>query len=127
MDLTRRPVAEAQLPAFLEAEHIAFGQHTTSEHVDAYRDLLELGRTLAAFDGDRIVGTTAAYSFEVTVPRPAQVPAAGGTSVGVLPTHRRRGVLPRLMARQLDDVRERGEPLAVLGASESAIYGRFGY
>jgi predicted acetyltransferase len=31
------------------------------------------------------------------------------------------------MARQLDDVLERGEPVAVLTASESVIYGRFGY
>jgi predicted acetyltransferase len=31
------------------------------------------------------------------------------------------------MRRQLDDLRERGEPLAILWASESAIYGRFGY
>lgn len=32
-----------------------------------------------------------------------------------------------MMRRQLDDVRALGEPLAVLTASEPAIYGRFGY
>ncbi|BFO21542.1 GNAT family N-acetyltransferase [Streptomyces sp. KM77-8] len=47
--------------------------------------------------------------------------------VGVAATHRRRGVLTSLMRRQLDDVRSWGEPLAVLTASEPAIYGRFGY
>jgi predicted acetyltransferase len=31
------------------------------------------------------------------------------------------------MRRQLDDVHERGEPLAILWASEAPIYGRFGY
>jgi predicted acetyltransferase len=31
------------------------------------------------------------------------------------------------MDRQLDEVQERGEPLAILFASESNIYGRFGY
>ena len=31
------------------------------------------------------------------------------------------------MRRELDDIHERGEPLAVLWASEAAIYGRFGY
>jgi predicted acetyltransferase len=31
------------------------------------------------------------------------------------------------MRSQLDDLRERGEPLAILWASEAAIYGRFGY
>ena len=55
------------------------------------------------------------------------MPAAGVTLVGVLPTHRRQGVLTRLMRAQLDDVRERGEPVAFLWASEGAIYGRFGY
>ena len=53
--------------------------------------------------------------------------AAGITWVGVLPSHRRRGVLTELMRQQLDDVHERGEPLAILWASEPPIYGRFGY
>jgi predicted acetyltransferase len=48
-------------------------------------------------------------------------------AVGVLPTHRRRGVLTKLMQRQLADAHERGEPLATLFASEGAIYSRFGY
>ena len=54
-------------------------------------------------------------------------PCAGITWVGVMPTHRRRGVLTELMRTQLDDLRERGEPLAALWASEPVIYGRFGY
>ena len=62
----------------------------------------------------------------MTVPG-AVVQAAGVTTVGVLPTHRRRGVLSAMMRAQLDDVRERGEPIAVLWASEDMIYGRFGY
>jgi len=49
------------------------------------------------------------------------------TVVGVLPSHRRRGLLRRMMESQLRDVRERGEPLAALWASEETIYGRFGY
>ena len=55
------------------------------------------------------------------------LPAAGVTFVAVLPTHRRRGVLRSLMRRQLADIRYRGEPLAVLWASESVIYSRYGY
>jgi predicted acetyltransferase len=45
----------------------------------------------------------------------------------VLPTHRRQGLLTSMMRYQLDDVRQRGEPLAILQASESIIYGRYGY
>jgi predicted acetyltransferase len=44
-----------------------------------------------------------------------------------MPTHRRRGILRSLMARQLEDVRRKGEPLAALVASEGGIYQRFGY
>lgn len=47
--------------------------------------------------------------------------------MGVVPTHRRRGLLTALMRRQLEDVRESGEPFAALYASEGAIYPRFGY
>jgi predicted acetyltransferase len=88
--------------------------------------MAEIDRSLAAFDGDRIVGAAAAYSFSLTVPG-GSLPMAGVTGVGVQPTHRRRGILTHLMRRQLDDVRERGEPLAGLWASEGAIYQRFGY
>ncbi len=55
------------------------------------------------------------------------MPTAGVMAVGVLPTHRRRGVLNKLMQRQLADAHERGEPLALLYASEGGIYSRFGY
>jgi len=55
------------------------------------------------------------------------VPAAGVTVVGVLPTHRRRGVLSAMMRAQLDACRDRGESVAYLWATEDTIYGRFGY
>ena len=67
------------------------------------------------------------YSFQLSVPGQEVLPAAGVTFVAVLPTHRRRGVLRSLMRRQLADVRDRGEPLAMLWASESVIYSRYGY
>src|SRR6266700_6342476 len=73
-----------------------------------------------------LVGTAGSYAFRLTVPG-GELPAAGVTWVGVVPSHRRRGILTEFMRRQLEDTRDRGEPLAVLFASESAIYGRFGY
>jgi predicted acetyltransferase len=79
-----------------------------------------------ALDGPEIVGSAGAFEFELTVPG-GPVRAAGATVVGVLPTHRRRGVLRELMRAQLDDVHRRGEAIAVLWASEGGIYGRFGY
>lgn len=47
--------------------------------------------------------------------------------VGVLPTHRRRGIFNAVMRAQLEDVHERREPIAYLWASEDALYSRFGY
>lgn len=88
--------------------------------------LYERGRTLLASVDGVTVGTATAYSFELTVPG-AVVPAAGVSEVAVAPTHRRRGVLSALMRRQLADVAAGREPIAALWASESSIYGRFGY
>ncbi|NWF28343.1 GNAT family N-acetyltransferase [Streptomyces sp. PKU-EA00015] len=92
-----------------------------------FESLTEIDRSLAAWDGDECVGTAGAFTFQVSVPGGAMAPAAGVTMVSVAATHRRRGVLTSMMRRQLDDVRALGEPLAVLTASEPAIYGRFGY
>ena len=64
--------------------------------------------------------------FDLTVPG-GQVKAAGVTIVGVLPTHRRRGYLRAMMRSQIDAARERGEPVAVLWATEDTIYGQFGF
>ncbi|MZD05556.1 GNAT family N-acetyltransferase [Streptomyces sp. SID5785] len=91
------------------------------------RELTSFDRSLAVWDGDEVVGSAGAFPFRMSVPGGAFVPAAGVTMVGVVATHRRRGVLTAMMRRQLDDVRSWGEPLAVLTASEPAIYGRFGY
>ncbi|WP_395571395.1 GNAT family N-acetyltransferase [Streptomyces sp. BK79] len=106
----------------------AFGGVLESpEEMELYGALTEADRSIGVWDGDECVGTAGAFGFRVTVPGGAEVPAAGVTMVSVAATHRRRGVLTSMMRRQLDDVRSWGEPLALLTASEPAIYGRFGY
>jgi predicted acetyltransferase len=80
----------------------------------------------AAYEGDLFVGTAADVPLTLTVPG-AELPAAGVTFVGVLPTHRRRGILNQLMRTELDAIVARGEPLAILWSSEEPIYGRYGY
>lgn len=88
----------------------------------------EMDRGLAAEDdGGAMIATAGAYTFELTLPGGALLPVAGITAVGVLPSHRRRGILTAMMRRQLDDVAARGEAAAVLLASEAVIYRRFGY
>jgi predicted acetyltransferase len=115
------------LPALVRADWAAFGNRPTDAQIEGARNYLELDRTFVAVDGDRVVGSAGALSLELTVPGPATVPTAGVTYVGVLPTHRRQGILTALMAQVIDDARRRGEPVAALLASESAIYRRFGF
>ncbi|HET7224625.1 MAG TPA: GNAT family N-acetyltransferase [Candidatus Eisenbacteria bacterium] len=95
------------------------------DHV-RFTPFVEPSRAFTARDDGVVVGGCASFPFELTVPG-GFVRAAGVTTVGVLPTHRRRGILRDLMREQLDDVRRRGEPVAALWASEDTIYGRFGY
>ncbi|MFE0672237.1 GNAT family N-acetyltransferase [Streptomyces sp. NPDC058867] len=127
-EIDLRPLRPEQWDGWYDVLLRAFGGvPEPSEERELYRELTQFDRSLAAWDGDRCVGSAGAFRFGVTVPGGASVPAAGVTMVGVAATHRRRGILSSMMRRQLDDVRSWGEPLAVLTASEPAIYGRFGY
>ena len=122
-----RAISEDEFPAYHAVSDQAF--HSTRPPDESMRrELLtfEADRSLAAFDGTEVVGVAGAYSFELTIPG-GTARAAGVTSVSVLPSHRRRGILSSLMRRQLDDVHGRGEAVAVLFASEAGIYRRFGY
>lgn len=122
-----RPVTDDEVERFLRTDYTAFGVTPVDEQIDDMRGHVELDRTVAVFEGDAIVATAGSFTFELTVPGLALVPAAGVTWVSVLPTHRRRGLLRRMMEFQLDDIARRGEPVAILTASEGPIYGRFGY
>jgi predicted acetyltransferase len=127
-----RPVTEDELLSFRTVMHHAFhGGPDDRPDPDYRRRLFEIDRSLAAFDsalpGGGPVGTAGVYSFGMAVPG-AVLPTAGVTVVSVLPTHRRRGILRSLMRRQLTDIAARGEePIAALWASETPIYGRYGY
>ena len=122
----RRSTAD-DIPDLVRADWAAFGHHPSDVHIEEARAFLELDRALVAVDAGRVVGTAGAISLELTVPGPATVAAAGVTYVGVLPTHRRQGILTALMARVHDDARSRQEPVAALLAAEATIYRRFGY
>jgi predicted acetyltransferase len=106
---------------------VAFHQGFDEERDGNERAVFEPDRSLLIRDGAEVVAHAAAYTRELSVPG-AVVPAAHVTQVGVAATHRRRGLLTRMMHRQLREVREAGrEPVAVLWASEGRIYPRFGY
>ena len=126
MDLEYRSPSAEEFEAVYRAVYIAFGDEPKDDDVERARRTMPVDRVLAAWNGGRPVGVAASYPFELTVPG-GVAGAAGVTWVGVHPTHRRRGILTELMRRQLEDVHGRGEPIAILWASEAPIYGRFGY
>ena len=127
MDVQIRPLAEGELDAMMLANLASFGEEVVPERLEIARRAYELDRILVAADAGEIVSGVAAASFQMTVPGGIAIPCAGVTAVGTLPTHRRRGIARDLLVRQLGDIRERGESIAALWASEAAIYQRFGY
>lgn len=126
MAIVVRSTGEDELRAAMAAGSAAFGDELKDEQFARHGAVMPHDRFLAAYDDGVPVGTTGAYPFGLTIPG-GELAAGGVTWVGVLPSHRRRGVLTQMMRKQLDDLHEWGEPLAVLWASEAAIYGRFGY
>lgn len=112
-----------------EVNGFAFSERPSLEEplIKAWLDYLRPEWCLVARDGEEIVGGAVALPFEVTLPGPVVVPLAGVSFVGVLPSHRRQGVLRALMGEQLGRLRRSGVALAGLTASEGGIYGRFGY
>jgi predicted acetyltransferase len=117
---------EDELVAALRTVEVAFGEEPTAADIERSKTTMPVDRALVAVDDGQFVGVAAAWPYAMTIPG-GELACPGVTWVGVLPTHRRRGVLTALMRFQLDDIHGRGEPLAALWASESLIYGRFGY
>ncbi|MDQ1439211.1 MAG: hypothetical protein QOK43_2840 [Acidimicrobiaceae bacterium] len=127
LDLEMRPPTADEIPAFTRAVDAQFGGTSSDEENALWALGMDPSRMLAVFDGGEIVGTSGAWAMEQTMPGGGRVPVAGVTVVGVSPTHRRRGLLNRMMDRLLDDALARGESIAILTASESVIYGRYGF
>ena len=122
-----RAFREEEFHANVELSALAFGEEIPKEDEEAYRQAYPFERSLGAFEGGRLVATSAVFSLELTLSGGVAVPMGGVTWIGTLPTHRRRGLLSRLMAAQFADMADRGEMISGLGASEGNIYGRFGY
>jgi predicted acetyltransferase len=115
------------LRAFLKPIETAFTDEFSEPEFEFSREGWEVDRLIGALDGETPVGTAGAITYRLTVPGGSHIGAAGITMVGVAPSHRRRGILRQMMRWLLDQARERGEPIAILWASEGAIYQRFGY
>ena len=123
-----RTIDAGELEAFSSALFASFGEAKVDEHdLEVDRFFFEPERTWAAVEDGRIVGCAGTYTLRTVVPGGADVGTAGVTTVGVLPTHRRRGITTELLRRIMGQAREREEPFTSLFASQAAIYGRFGF
>jgi predicted acetyltransferase len=127
MDIEIRPITPDQSREFAGVMGVAFGETIDDAELADHMLGFEFDRSFAAFDGDRIVGTGGADSMDLTLPGQTTIPVGGLTAISVLPTHRRRGILRAMILHHFEEVESRGEPVSVLNASESLIYGRFGY
>ncbi|MCY3564322.1 MAG: GNAT family N-acetyltransferase [bacterium] len=121
-----RAVAPDELEVLGRVTAMAFGQDPDPAAGESYRKLVELNRSRGAFEGGRMVGASFDYGLELTIPG-GTAAVAGVASVGVLPSHRRRGIMRRMVTELLSDARDRGDILAVLWSTEVPLYGRFGF
>jgi predicted acetyltransferase len=125
-----RSIAADELEAWVETMHVAFhSRRSAADEAEFRRDVRhqDLERTIAAFDGARMIGTYETFTAQLSLPGGECAPADAVTSVGVLPSHHRRGVLTRMITQDLHAARERGEVASILIAAEYPIYGRFGF
>ena len=127
MDIETRWATDDDLAAIATADGRAFGMPYTEQDIEDRRLVLDLSRFLLAVDDTEIVGITGDYRLQMTMPGGAYLPLPGVTWVSVAATHRRRGVLTRLMREQHQRFVDEGLALSALTASEARIYGRFGY
>ncbi|WP_030610277.1 GNAT family N-acetyltransferase [Streptomyces sclerotialus] len=129
MSLEVRTVGEEEFTDWMEAMATGFTRPPgiTKEELDFRRSGTDFARTQGGFDGERCIATFRSFAQELTVVGGARVPADAVSQVTVSPTHRRRGLLSRMMAQDLTAARERGEVVATLIAAEYPIYGRYGF
>lgn len=114
-------------PRMARVDSQIFGSDFSEEDDAAMRSIADFSRFRIAVDRGALVGMAGSFAFEMTLPGGAAVPTGGVTWVSVVVTHRRQGLLGRLLEAVHADIDGRGEPLAALTASEGGIYERFGY
>ncbi|MGW6575594.1 GNAT family N-acetyltransferase [Streptomyces sp. NPDC054945] len=126
-----RPIAESELPDWVRSVHTGFltASRVTEADIALRAKYTDFSRTHGAFDQDtgRCVATLRSFPQELTVPGGAAVRSTAISNVGVLPTHRRQGLLTRMMAAEFAAAEARGDALMTLVAAEYPIYGRYGF
>src|SRR5204862_3728487 len=111
-EIVLRNPSDADFARFMAPLSIAFNEELSPAAIENDRRTMELDRFVGALDGDDVVGCAGAYSFRLTVPG-GEVGAAGVTAVGVLPRHRRQGILRQMMTWLIDQANVSTETVAI--------------
>jgi predicted acetyltransferase len=127
MTVKLRPITRDEIAPWSDAMAVGFLDLPDPLRYPFIEAVFDNQRGIAAFDGTRMVGTYASFTTDITMPGGAAVRANAVTGVTVLPTHRGQSILRSAITADLSDAKERGEPLAILFASEFSIYARFGF
>jgi predicted acetyltransferase len=114
-------------PAVCRADARVFGSAPTPEDIEDRLKMHDIGRFRVAFDDEQIVGVAASYEMDVSLPGGAILPMGGVTWVSTHATHRRQGLMRRVVGAVHDDIDARGEPIASLYAAEGGIYEHLDY
>jgi len=125
-DYEFRTAVDDDWPVLAKLMGEAFNEDMDDEFNELEHSVFEPARSIVATQSGAIVGMVSAFTRDLTIPG-AVVPAAHVTMVNVGATHRRQGLLRHMIHKLHADSIGRGEPLAVLYASEGRIYQRFGY
>jgi predicted acetyltransferase len=129
------PIALGEVPGWVRTIASTFlndpADERTDDEITRVERVWDPERAWGARDRGRWVATLA------TEPRTLTVPGRNGatgllmadavSAVTVAATHRRRGLLRRMLDDSLRAARERGDAISILTAAEYPIYGRFGY
>lgn len=128
MGVEVRTIVDDEIEAFTSARNNGFMRPAAEGAAEFMRESdQDLDRCWAGFDGTSVVATLRSFATPLTLPGGAMVPTAALTSVTTKATHRRQGLLTRMITPDLDNAAERGEVAGILIAAEWPIYGRFGY
>ncbi|MFF5922911.1 GNAT family N-acetyltransferase [Streptomyces flavochromogenes] len=129
MTVDVRAVTESEFPDWQRALRTGFLNPPVVSEAEVADRLphVDLARTLGAYDRGRTVATFRSFRQEVSTVGGGSLTADAITQVTVSPTHRRRGLLSRMMGADLAAAKERGDAVATLIAAEYPIYGRYGF
>lgn len=129
MAIDVRVISDSEFPDWLRALNTGFlrSPAVSEEDVADRRAYMDATRMRGAFDEGRCVATYRSFPQELTAVGGARLPAGAISNVTVSATHRRRGLLSRMIDDDLAEAKERGDVVSTLIAAEYPIYGRYGF